>query len=397
MKHREHGGVSLSEIGIGCYAYSGVYGRKDPQEFRRTLLRAHELGITLFDTAAVYGEAESFLGETVRPFRREIFLSTKITPDPRRDLTLSRAHVAEACERSLSALRTDRIDLFQIHLDDPATPIEETVSGLEGLVTQGKIGAWGLCHLPPERIEEYCRVGKPFSVMMELSAAARDARRGNLSVCRRNGAAALAFSVTGRGLLTGKIGPETVFAEGDIRGIDPLFQRERLESGLRIAEALAAIGKRHGRTPVQVAIAWVLAQDGVVSAVIGPSTVAHLEENAAAGDWTIPHEEMNHLEELMIREDAWLEQSQREAIDRILNAPLSQAPGQALTDLAYVLENVVTLRLKTEAEVIPLFMQLLPLRGKEDDAARATLDRIREEMRRALRSASAGARDGSAL
>jgi aryl-alcohol dehydrogenase-like predicted oxidoreductase len=145
--------------------------------------------------------------------------------------------------------------------------------------------------------------GQVFSALTELSAVTRGALERNLPLCRDHGVGVIAFSVTGRGLLTGKIGPGYTFEEGDIRRIDPLFQRERLASGLRVLQKLKALGERYGRMPVQVAIAWVLAQPQVVCALTGPSTVTHLEENVGGTGWTLEADDLAALERFFAREN----------------------------------------------------------------------------------------------
>ena len=204
MEYRKHADFTLSEIGVGCYALSGVYGPKDVDEFKRMLNRAYELGVNFFDTAEAYGDAEQVLGQAVKPYRQEIYVATKVGVKKGVKANLSAEYIRSACEQSLQNLQTDYIDLYQVHFDDPHTPIEETVGAFEELVGKGKIRRYGVGHLPAERMETYCEVGKPFSALMELSAAARYSLKELLPLCRKHGLGTIAFSATGRGLLTGK-------------------------------------------------------------------------------------------------------------------------------------------------------------------------------------------------
>ncbi|MFO7596034.1 MAG: aldo/keto reductase, partial [Desulfocurvibacter africanus] len=249
--------LELSEIGVGLYALSGAYGQKDPQAYRQMLLRAIQAGITFFDTADTYGDqAEALLGEVVRPYRRSIFLATKVGMRGGRSPDLSREGLFAACEGSLRRLQTDCIDLYQIHYDDPATPVSETVGALEDLQRAGKIRRYGIGHLPVERIHAYLAAGQIFSGQFELSGVVRDTRSVLLPLLRAHNAGLIAFSVTGRGLLTGRFAEKPVFASGDIRSIDPLFQRERYASAQRTAAQFAELGRQLGKSSVQVAIAW---------------------------------------------------------------------------------------------------------------------------------------------
>ncbi len=358
MNYRQHKDFNLSEIGIGCYALSGVYGRKDPAGFQAMLARACELGVNYFDTADGYGGAEAVLGEALKPFRSRVYIATKASIQGEEKPHLTRTYLARACENSLKRLQTDRIDLYQVHYDDAQTPVEETLAGLQDLVQAGKIRHFGVCHLPAGRIETYCRSGQVFSILMELSAAAREARQTLLPLARQYDAAGIAFSVTGRGLLTGAIRPGRTFQDGDIRQIDPLFQRERFESGLRIAARLAELGGKYGKTPAQTAIAWALGQPGILCALTGPSSIAHLEENLGGSGWRISPEDLQSLEAFFEQEQAWLAQAQASTVHKILCQPLPADPGQAFTDLVYAIETAILLGFVVESQVVPLFMEL---------------------------------------
>ncbi|RPI21564.1 MAG: aldo/keto reductase, partial [Chloroflexota bacterium] len=264
------------------------------------------------------------------------------------------------------------------------TPVAETVSALEGLKKAGKIRQYGLGHLPFERVQEYSRTGKPFSILMELSAVERAARKDLLPHCQEAGLAAIAFSVTGRGLLTGRFAGGKAFEKGDIRNIDPLFQRERFQSGLRIARRLAETGLKYGKTPAQVAAAWVLAQPGVTCALTGPSSVEHLEENLGGSGWRIDNEEMASLEAFLCREQAALENQQRASVAQILSGALPVEPAQAFTDLIYALETALITGMVAEKEAMPAFYELFELRNGLDNlassdklkAAQAQLNRL---------------------
>jgi aryl-alcohol dehydrogenase-like predicted oxidoreductase len=381
MEYRTHDGLRISEVGVGCYALSGVYGAKDPAAYRQMLQRACGLGVNWFDTADAYGPAEEVLGEVLRPCRPRVHIASKVGarggPKPG---CLSRENVLQACEASLRRLQTDYIDLYQVHYDDPQTPVEETVAALDALVQQGKIRRYGLGHLPPARLEAYMAAGRIFSVMVELSAAAREALTTTLPLCQRQGVGAIAYSVTGRGLLTGRFQAGHTFEPGDIRAIDALFQRERFESGLRVTACLAEMGSRYGRTPAQMAIAWALAQPGLICALVGPSTVAHLEEDLGASGLRLAPDDLAEIKAFLQQEDAWLAQAQRASLRRILCAPLPGEPAQAFKDLVYAAETMVQLGLVAEHAVMPVFLELYGLRNDLTPGARPALERIQAQM-----------------
>ena len=381
MEYRLHKGWKLSEVGVGCYPLGGVYGEKDVGEFKRMLVRAYELGINFFDTAGIYGDGERILGETMKPFRQKVYLATKVSLMGEDQTRLTYDTLKIACENSLKALRTDYIDLYQVHFDDPTTSVSETVAGLEKLVTQGKIRRYGVCHLPRERIKEYCQEGDLFSVLMELHVAAPQARQSLLNLCQEYDVGGIAFSVTGRGILTDKIKVGTRFKEGDLRQIDPLFQRERMESALRIASFLAELGRKCGKTAVQTAIAWVLAQPGIVSALTGPSRIDHLEENAAASGWNLDVQDLSELEVFLTQEMWRLSQEQTDSIHLILNSSLPNKPDQAFIDLVYVVETSLVLGLVQEDQILPIFIDLFDLRNNLKQVSIVKLDELKTRLK----------------
>jgi aryl-alcohol dehydrogenase-like predicted oxidoreductase len=368
----------LSRIGIGGYALSGVYRHKDIAQFIRVVQRGYELGVTFFDVADVYGPAETVLGEAVAPFRDKVWVATKVGWGSHNQPDCSPAHIQLACEQSLRNLRSDYIDLYQIHFDDPLIPVEETVKALEQLKSSGKIRYYGVGHLPPEKMLTYFSLGKVFSLLAELSAVARNARQRTLPLCQAHQVKVIAFSPTGRGILTGKIGLEYRFEEGDIRHADPLFQRERFASGLRLAEKLKILGERYGKTPAQVAISWVLAQPGVVCALCGPSTISHLEENLGAQSWEIPADELCALEEYFLEEEAHLRQEQSKSLREILGAPLQ--PAQAFSDLVYAFETLIETWHAPEDELMPLFYKLWSIHEQQGEGAMEVMRGIQDQL-----------------
>lgn len=381
MQFRSHRGYTISEIGVGCYGLSGAYGKKDPGTYRRMLEQAIHSGVTFFDTADTYGDlAEELLGEVVRPHRASIFLATKVGMRGSKQPDLSHAAVVQACEASLRRLQTEYIDLYQVHFDDPNTPVEETLGALDELAQAGKIRAFGVGHLPVERIRAYLASGKIFSGQFELSAVARDTRKEVLPLLQSHGAGLLAFSVTGRGLLSGQHTARPAFEPGDIRTIDPLFQRERYRSALQIAEKFSRLGQLYGKSCVQTAIAWVLAQPGVLCALTGPSSPVHLAENLGGSGWQISAEHLAELESFFDREDARLHAEQVRSLRDILgNAPAGD-PAAAILDLIYAIETAITCGWVAQESVMPLFMDVLRERKAGAGASQARLEKIRQEL-----------------
>ncbi len=366
MQYRKQNDQLISSIGIGCYAISGVYGRKNPKKIKQVIRRAFDLGVNFFDTAEAYGDGERVLGDAVKPFRDEVFISTKVGIKQGTKANLSAKNIQESCENSLTQLNTEVIDLYQVHFDDPDTPVEETIAALEALKTNGKIRYYGVGHLPQSRMQQYLEHGKLFSMMMELSAVADDNRTNLLPLCENYQVGAIAFSVTGRGILTGAINRQTVFEEGDIRRIDPLFQRERFASALRVAKKLTSIGERYGRSAAQISIAWVLAQPRILCALCGPSTIPHLEENLASADWVFPEDERINFERWLGEEKNTLLHAQSCTVENILAHPLHPDSAQAFTDLVYVVETSINAGWVDEKQVLPIFQHLFAFRPNLD-------------------------------
>lgn len=380
MKYRQHRDWRISEIGFGCYGLSGAYGTVDKDAFIDTIWAAHEQGINFFDTAQGYGDAESFLGKAVAPFRDEVYVATKLSGENGRT-DLSRDSVRQACETSLKRLNTDVIDLYQVHFDDPDTPVLETIAALESLVEDGKIRQYGLSHLSLSRVRIYAEYGDPFSMLLELSPVARTSTQTLIPVCEKHDIAVFAFSITGRGILTGRYSSDHVFETGDIRRMDPLFKRERFESSIRIQEYLSGMSTRYGKTAVQLGIAWVLAQPQVVCALTGTSSPEHLAENAAACQITLNLGDLQAMNRFLADEEERLAIKQRKTVHRLLTQPLANEPEQAFNDLVYILETAIMVGDVEEEDVIAAFRELFTLRQNLDMEAWRKMQGIQAYLR----------------
>ncbi|MTI95862.1 MAG: aldo/keto reductase [Firmicutes bacterium] len=334
--------LTLPQLGYGCYALAGAYGNclSEQQKLSQIQL-AYDLGIRFFDTAGNYGDTEITLGRAVASFRDKILVASKVGPTDDGKVRLTRKHVMASCEQSLRRLGTDYLDLLQVHFDDPDTPVAETVAALESLQAQGKIRAYGVGHLPVDRVREYVQFGSVATVLAEMNAVSRLRYQELMPLQEKWGFAIIAFSVTGRGLLTGKVTPQTRFASGDIRQLDPMFRRAKLTAGLRLADELAAIGAKFGKSPAQIAIAWVLQHSGVTTALTGPLDPNHLRENVAVADWRLPQEYFARMNKVIEQQEKLVRHQIVQEVREILVAPLAADPGQAQVDLVYVLEHAL--------------------------------------------------------
>ncbi|MFX0167813.1 MAG: aldo/keto reductase [Candidatus Hodarchaeota archaeon] len=384
MEYRKHHDLEISEVGVGCYALSGVYGAVDIPGFQRMLQCAYRMGVNFFDTAEGYGNAEKILGDSIKPFREEVYIATKVGIREGFTPNLSKTYIHEACARSLEQLSTDYIDLYQVHFNDPRTPVAETIEALEDLIAEEKIRHYGIGHLPGIRVKEYCEQGSPFSILMELSAVARKSRDELLPFCHTYDVAGIGFSATGRGILTGKYESDTQFEPGDLRKLDPLFQRARFESALRIKDYFIHLAQEYGTTPVQLAIAWVLAQPKIICALTGSSKINHLEENLGGSGLHLKRSDLKRLEQLFVREEKDLAEREREIIHSILIDPLPPDPEQAFTDLVYVLETSHDLGLLTEDIARSILVKLWPLKKELSRSSQPELEAIQKQLKALL-------------
>ncbi|MFI9841264.1 aldo/keto reductase [Nonomuraea sp. NPDC051941] len=297
--------LKVSSLGLGCSSMSHGYGprQRDEETSKKVLLRAVELGIDLFDTADVYGpwSNEELIGETLRDHRDEVLIATKCGLVPGPDGKFSRngrpEYLRAACEGSLRRLRTDVIDLYQLHRVDPEVPIEETWGALAELVTEGKVRALGISHATVEELALVHQVFPIAAVQYELSVWAKHNRDDILPWCRENGVGFLAFAPIGRGYLTGRL-TNSALDRHDSRSGDPRFSAIAMAANHDIVAGLTAVAARHDATPAQVAIAWTLAQGDDIVPIPGTKTRRWLEENVAATQLRLTERDMREIEEL---------------------------------------------------------------------------------------------------
>ncbi|WP_267935973.1 aldo/keto reductase [Saccharothrix sp. S26] len=300
-------GFPVGALGLGCSSMSHGYGsaERDDEESVLVVRRAVELGVTLFDTADVYGPHtnEELLGRALRPYRRQdVRIATKCGLVVGSDGRFSRDgrpdHLRSACEASLRRLGTDTIDLYQLHRVDPAVPLAETWGALSELVAEGKVRALGVSHATVDELALMHGIHPITAVQYELSVWAPQRKRDVLPWCRRNGVGFLAFSPLGRGFLSGTLTRDSLPA-GDSRLRDPRFGPAAMRTNEAIVAGLRAVGADHGdATPSQVAIAWALAQGPHVVPIPGTRRRRWLEENVSAADLRLTEEDLRRLDNL---------------------------------------------------------------------------------------------------
>lgn len=268
METRTLGGAGLcaSPLGLGCMGMTAIYGDPDPKEAAATVSAAIDAGINLVDTADAYasGRNEQLVGEAIARRREAVVLATKFgnirLPDGTRTVNGRPEYVAEACDKSLTRLGTDYIDLYYLHRVDPTVPIEDTVGAMAGLVDAGKVRYLGLSEAGPDTLRAAHAV-HPISVLQtEYSLATRDVEAAILPVCRELGIGFVAYAPLSRGLLSGNIVSFDGLAGNDRRRDMPRFQGDNLATNLTMVSSLARLAAEKHISPAGLSLAWVLAQ-----------------------------------------------------------------------------------------------------------------------------------------
>jgi len=315
MKFRKLGtrGPQVSALGLGCMsmgiADTYTSSVKGDDEAVALIHRALDLGITLLDTADIYGDSERQVGKALEGRRDSAILATKfgfvtgVSANARRDnpermVNGSAGYVKEACEASLTRLGVDYIDLYYLHRVDPQTPIEETVGAMADLVKQGKVRHIGLSEPSPATVERAVKVHPLAAIQTEYSLFAREPESELLPLLKRLGIALVAYSPLGRGFLGGRFRKLEDLAADDWRRGNPRFQGENFTKNVALADHLRELASSKGCTPAQLALAWLITRHDNVIPIPGTSNAQRLEENVRAADIELTPQELERIDQI---------------------------------------------------------------------------------------------------
>lgn len=310
MKQRKLGPFQVSAIGLGCMNLSHAYGvPPSPEQGAEVLSRALDLGVTHFDTAALYGFGanETLVGKVLSPYRSRFTLASKCGMtgvDGKRVIDGRPETIKRTCEEALQRLSTDVIDLYYLHRWDRKVPIEDSVGAMAELVREGKVRSIGLSEVSADTLRRAHAVHPVAALQTEYSLWTRNPEIAVLDACRELGVSFVAFSPLGRGFLTAALtDPAQVaaFDAKDIRRAMPRFQGEHLSANLSLLGDYTALAAEAGCTPAQLALAWLLQRGEHILPIPGTTRLDHLEEDLAAADLELSADMLDRVERLINR------------------------------------------------------------------------------------------------
>jgi aryl-alcohol dehydrogenase-like predicted oxidoreductase len=295
-------GLEVSALGLGCMGMSHGYGpAADAAEATQLIRAAVEAGVTFFDTAEAYSEAnERLVGTALAPVRDQVVIATKFgfkEGDPKQGLDSRPARIRFVAEQSLKHLGTDRIDLFYQHRVDPNVPMEDVAGAVQDLIKEGKVKYFGLSEAGPEAIRQAHAVQPVSALQSEYSLWWREPEQSVLPTLEELGIGFVPFSPLGRGFLTGAITADSTFASGDIRSSLPRFEAEARQANLALIALLKQLADRKQATPAQIALAWLLAQKPWIAPIPGTTKLHRLQENVGATEVILSPDDLGQLEQ----------------------------------------------------------------------------------------------------
>jgi hypothetical protein len=305
MQTRKLGQLEVSTLGLGCMGLSFAFGPPtDRPEAIKLIRAAYDRGVTFFDTAEAYGPGlnEEVVGEALEPMRDQVVIATKFGfrdgiptkgPDSRPE------RIRQVADEALKRLRTDRIDLFHQHRVDPNVPMEDVAGAVQALIQAGKVRHFGLSEAGADAIRKAHEVQAVTALQSEYSLWWREPEAEILPLVEELGIGFVPFSPLGRGFLTGTIGADTTFKDGDYRRNAPRFTPEALKANQALADLVGKLAATKGVTPAQIALAWLLAQKPWIVPIPGTTKLHRLEENLGSADVTLTTDDLDRIQQTL--------------------------------------------------------------------------------------------------
>jgi aryl-alcohol dehydrogenase-like predicted oxidoreductase len=305
MQTRKLGQLEVSTLGLGCMGLSFAFGPPtDRPEAIKLIRAAYDRGVTFFDTAEAYGPGlnEEVVGEALEPMRDQVVIATKFGfrdgiptkgPDSRPE------RICQVADEALKRLRTDRIDLFYQHRVDPNVPMEDVAGAVQALIQAGKVRHFGLSEAGADAIRKAHEVQAVTALQSEYSLWWREPEAEILPLVEELGIGFVPFSPLGRGFLTGTIGADTTFKDGDYRRSAPRFTPEALKANQALADLVGKLAATKGVTPAQIALAWLLAQKPWIVPIPGTTKLHRLEENLGSADVTLTTDDLDRIQQTL--------------------------------------------------------------------------------------------------
>lgn len=305
MQTRKLGQLEVSTLGLGCMGLSFAFGPPtDRPEAIKLIRAAYDRGVTFFDTAEAYGPGlnEEVVGEALERMRDQVVIATKFGfrdgiptkgPDSRPE------RIRQVADEALKRLRTDRIDLFYQHRVDPNVPMEDVAGAVQALIQAGKVRHFGLSEAGADAIRKAHEVQAVTALQSEYSLWWREPEAEILPLVEELGIGFVPFSPLGRGFLTGTIGADTTFKDGDYRRNAPRFTPEALKANQALADLVGKLAATKGVTPAQIALAWLLAQKPWIVPIPGTTKLHRLEENLGSADVTLTTDDLDRIQQTL--------------------------------------------------------------------------------------------------
>jgi aryl-alcohol dehydrogenase-like predicted oxidoreductase len=305
MQTRKLGQLEVYALGLGCMGLSFAFGPPtDRSEAIKLIRAAYEKGVTFFDTAEVYGPGlnEEVVGEALEPMRDQVVIATKFGikdaiptkgPDSRPE------RIRQVADEALKRLRTDRIDLFYQHRVDPNVPMEDVAGTVQDLIQAGKVRHFGLSEAGVTAIRQAHAVQPVTALQSEYSLWWREPEAEILPLLEQLGIGFVPFSPLGKGFLTGTIGADATFGDGDYRRIAPRFSPEALKANQALVDLIDKLATAKGVTPAQIALAWLLAQKPWIVPIPGTTKLHRLEENLVSADVTLTADDLGRIHQAL--------------------------------------------------------------------------------------------------